>query len=214
MRKECLRWYFFIPLWWICSGWWIWFLHRTLSGKNKSADSYTLVVEYHQFKHYVTKNSISLDLRLSTKKKNFIILGINLLKKNHGIKKFLSKGLLIIFLCVCVCVCACAHMHRMCTGVFGGEKRVSGLLEPEFRVVESCLMWVLGTELKSSARAASSLDLWAIPSVLKTDTISPNSWKLLHRLYYKGMAIGVDENRRLQKHCYTALLQISVMSPN
>lgn len=36
---------------------------------------------------------------------------------------------------------------------------MSDLLELEFQVVESCLMWVLEMELKSSARATNSLDL-------------------------------------------------------
>jgi hypothetical protein len=40
-----------------------------------------------------------------------------------------------------------------------GQKRVLGPLEQDCQVVVSCLMWVLGTELWSSVRATSSLNI-------------------------------------------------------
>jgi hypothetical protein len=42
----------------------------------------------------------------------------------------------------------------MCTAsASGGQKRVSKHLELELEVTVSCLMWVLGIELRSSPRA-------------------------------------------------------------
>ena len=46
----------------------------------------------------------------------------------------------------------------MCAGALGGQKRASELLEVELVMVVSCLMWVLGTKLKSSTRAAHTLN--------------------------------------------------------
>ena len=51
----------------------------------------------------------------------------------------------------------CGHVSAE---VNEGQKRVSGALDLESQVVVSCLMWVLGTEPRSSsARAASALNL-------------------------------------------------------
>jgi hypothetical protein len=49
-----------------------------------------------------------------------------------------------MYLCgVCVCMCAC---------IGGDQKRALNPLALEFQVVVSHLMWILGTELRSSAR--------------------------------------------------------------
>ena len=48
-------------------------------------------------------------------------------------------------------------MHAVCVGAHGDQKRVLDPLELEFQVVVSCLMWVLGTKPRSSARAANTL---------------------------------------------------------
>jgi hypothetical protein len=40
-----------------------------------------------------------------------------------------------------------------------GQRRISDLLELELQAIVSCLMWVLGTELGSSAGAAGALSL-------------------------------------------------------
>lgn len=61
-------------------------------------------------------------------------------------------------MCMCARVCACVHV---CACACPMEVR-RGLerLELRLQVVVSCLMWVLDTELGSSARAASVLNAW------------------------------------------------------
>lgn len=53
-------------------------------------------------------------------------------------------------MCVCVCSCVCAHLC-------GDQKMALYVLELELQVVMSCLTWVLGTDLRSTVRAASAL---------------------------------------------------------
>lgn len=61
----------------------------------------------------------------------------------------------IIYLCVVMCLCICV---LMCAGAPGDQKRVMNLLELERQVIVSHKMWVLGTELVSLGRVASSLN--------------------------------------------------------
>lgn len=50
---------------------------------------------------------------------------------------------------------------------------------PEVQVVVSCLLWVLGTESQSSARAASTHNYWAISAALNnSEAISVWGWAL------------------------------------
>ena len=57
--------------------------------------------------------------------------------------------------CVCVCVCVCVYACEC--SAHGGQKRAPDTLELKLQAVESCLLWVLGTELRSCGRAASAL---------------------------------------------------------
>lgn len=50
--------------------------------------------------------------------------------------------------CVYVCVC----VPHVCRNPSRPEKKVLGSLELELQWVVSCLLWVLGTDLRSSAR--------------------------------------------------------------
>ena len=52
-----------------------------------------------------------------------------------------------------MCVFECMHM---CEGVHRSQKRVLDLLELELQAVVSCPTWILGTELRSSVRAANA----------------------------------------------------------
>lgn len=61
--------------------------------------------------------------------------------------------LVIYLLFRCVCVPACLHVYHR------GQKRVLDPLELELRVLANWLMWVLGTEPRSSVRAASALNI-------------------------------------------------------
>jgi hypothetical protein len=49
----------------------------------------------------------------------------------------------------------CVHKH---VSTCRNQEKVLDLLELELKGVVSCLMWVLGFELKSSGRAASALN--------------------------------------------------------
>lgn len=55
------------------------------------------------------------------------------------------------FLLVYVCGPAVMYMHQVCPGVWGGQKKLSNLLELELEDVVSHLMGVLGTKPESSA---------------------------------------------------------------
>ena len=55
-----------------------------------------------------------------------------------------------MYVCMCECVCACTHLSA---GAFRGQSmRFSP--ELELQVVVSHLMWMLGTKLRSSGKAA------------------------------------------------------------
>jgi hypothetical protein len=58
----------------------------------------------------------------------------------------ITKELFLPFICVGVCVSLC------CVCGLRGQKRTMGPLQLELQAVVSCPMWVLGTELWSSAR--------------------------------------------------------------
>lgn len=64
---------------------------------------------------------------------------------------------MFLILCTCVCVflsvCLCT---RCMPSVSGGQKKALDALELELQASMSCLMWVLGTKLKSPAKAASA----------------------------------------------------------
>lgn len=67
-------------------------------------------------------------------------------------------------------------MHTLYTSTRRGQKMVSDALELEFQAVESCLMWVLGTDLGSSTRIVNALNCRAISPVLYApplDTFGP-----------------------------------------
>jgi hypothetical protein len=51
--------------------------------------------------------------------------------------------------------------HR-CSGALGGQKRASDPLELELQAVVSCLVWVMGSELRPSGRAVSDLNHWVV----------------------------------------------------
>lgn len=77
-------------------------------------------------------------------------------------------------MCMCVCVSECAHVHRSLQGLEMGV-RCPGLESGE---VVRTLIWVLGTELQFSARAATAHNHWdiypaphsCVPIVTKTAT--------------------------------------------
>lgn len=52
----------------------------------------------------------------------------------------------IVYECVSVCRCVCVG-----AGAHGGQQGATDPLELELQVFMSCLMWVIGTELGSSA---------------------------------------------------------------
>lgn len=60
-------------------------------------------------------------------------------------------------LCLCVCVWLCI---RVSAGTHRNQKGVSDLLELECQAVVTCLTWVLGTEVRSSPRAACAPNSW------------------------------------------------------
>ena len=73
----------------------------------------------------------------------------------------------------------------LCLGTLGSQKRVSKTLELELQAAMS-LRWVLGTKLRSSGRAGSTLNYWAIPPgsffllflelvISKTLSVHPNT---------------------------------------
>lgn len=62
-------------------------------------------------------------------------------------------------MCMCAWVFICAP-HACNTHV--GQKKTFYALEPELRVIVTCLMWVLETKHRSFARVARTLNHWAI----------------------------------------------------
>ena len=74
-----------------------------------------------------------------------------------------------MYVCVyiCVCVCVCMYIYLLC--IYRCPQRPEegiGTLELDLEEVMSHLRWVLGTEPRSSARAASALNLCAISPAL------------------------------------------------
>lgn len=67
----------------------------------------------------------------------------------------------MLVLCVYTCMCVCGSVHRN-TGTVGGQKRASDPLELKLWAVVSCPALVLGTELRSSAKAVCALGGWAL----------------------------------------------------
>lgn len=60
----------------------------------------------------------------------------------------------VVFMHACVMhACAC----HLCMGAFRDQERVLGPLEMELCVIVGQAMWVLGTELRSSARAVKAI---------------------------------------------------------
>ena len=55
-------------------------------------------------------------------------------------------------------MCAFVNVCHMSADTCRGQKRASEPLELELQMVVSFLMWVLGTELKSSGQAGSALN--------------------------------------------------------
>jgi hypothetical protein len=53
---------------------------------------------------------------------------------------------------MCMCLFVEGYVHMSTTSAHRGQ-RCWVPLEPELQVAVNCLMWVLGTELRSSARA-------------------------------------------------------------
>lgn len=51
----------------------------------------------------------------------------------------------------------CLHYVQMYVGAYEGQIRAQDLLEAEFQIFVRFLLWVLRTELKSSARVESTL---------------------------------------------------------
>lgn len=70
---------------------------------------------------------------------------------------FLANSLTVFHLKT-LCVYACMTIQHMYVGDHRGWKRALGCLELELEVVVNGLMWLFGTELGSSERAASPLN--------------------------------------------------------
>lgn len=70
---------------------------------------------------------------------------------------------------VCVHACARVEWEKVSTcesGALGGQKGRSNALKLELHAAVNCLMWVLGNELGSSAKAAQALNPWNFFPVL------------------------------------------------
>jgi hypothetical protein len=63
---------------------------------------------------------------------------------------------------MCICFCVCLWLYVIYVYASGKPDEATGPLELELQVVLSCPVLVLGTELRSSARAGSALNCWAI----------------------------------------------------
>lgn len=57
---------------------------------------------------------------------------------------FYSKFCVYVYVSVCICACVSVVNH-------GVQKRALDLLDPEFKEVVNCLMWVFGIKVTSSA---------------------------------------------------------------
>lgn len=99
----------------------------------------------------VGKCAAGHDLLQESRAQNACALRIALLLNPYSVLKFY-----FIYLCICVCLLICMYTtHVHCVG-----RPEEGIVSPalEFQVVVSCLMWVLGIESRSYARAASALN--------------------------------------------------------
>ena len=68
-----------------------------------------------------------------------------------------------VYVCMCVCMCVCIYVCMyvcvcMYVGNHGVRKRAMDTLQLELQTVVSCLRWVLGTRLSSSAKAVITLN--------------------------------------------------------
>ena len=85
--------------------------------------------------------------------------GESLTCKHHLKKYFYINYVCVHVSCVCVCVCVCVCMYICGFSACKGQRRTSdhqiSLLD--LQVIVKNLIWVLGTELSSSARAVCPL---------------------------------------------------------
>ena len=82
---------------------------------------------------------------------------------------------LCVCVCVCVCMCACVHVY-IGADTHRALKRAPDSLELELQVVVSHLMWVLGMESRSSARATHALKHLAISPAPGLNFDQESSW--------------------------------------
>ena len=57
-----------------------------------------------------------------------------------------------------MCVLVCLHVHVFTSMTNGSQEKVLDILELELQMVESYLMWVLGTELGTSIKALCTIN--------------------------------------------------------
>ena len=77
--------------------------------------------------------------------------------------------------CVCVCMCACVHVY-IGADAHRALKRAPDSLELELQVVVSHLMWMLGMESGSSARATHGLKHLGISPAPGLNFDQESSW--------------------------------------
>jgi hypothetical protein len=94
----------------------------------------------------------------------------------------LCVWVLCLHVCMYVCMYVCMFVCTLCHGAYRSQERVSGSLEMELWTVVSPT-WVLGTEPRSSSRAISALNHWAITSSLP-DTFSQVFGHGYHNLFH------------------------------
>ena len=80
---------------------------------------------------------------------------------------YLKQIYLLLF--VYICTPLCIYVYHVCAGALRGQ-RSNHPLERELETVVSCLMWVLGTEPGSFARAVSALTRLSSPEVFIFNT--------------------------------------------
>ena len=74
------------------------------------------------------------------------------------------------------------NVDHVNAGAFGGQKRMLEYLKMELHAVLGCLMWVIGTESGSYARAVCAFHCWAILP-------GPTIGRLIHMQYHIDFAI-------------------------
>lgn len=93
------------------------------------------------------------------------------LKVSHSVPGIFVFGFcLFLLFYLCVCVAVCEHGGGCC------QKRPSESLKLDSQAVVSCLVWVLGTEPRSSWRAAGALCRWPT-------SVSGNSWENIPQFF-------------------------------